>query len=159
MNVRTHSPIPGTARPKTLACCRSLARIACPNLAGGHEWLSPESVVCCQLEVSATGWSRVQGSPTECGVSQLETWVENILERLFSENENILRIFSPKDYSPRIVENFLSNVRFNLPKHLELWRTFQDPIVNVYVPQVYPPNSWQCCRAAVAAQLPAARIT
>jgi hypothetical protein len=25
------------------------------------------SVVCCQVEVSATGWSLVQGSPTECG--------------------------------------------------------------------------------------------
>jgi hypothetical protein len=27
------------------------------------------SVVCCQVEVSATGWSLVQRSPTECGVS------------------------------------------------------------------------------------------
>ena len=28
------------------------------------------SVVCCQLEVSASGWSLVQRSPTECGVSE-----------------------------------------------------------------------------------------
>jgi hypothetical protein len=28
------------------------------------------SVVCCQVEVSATGWSLVQRSPTECGVSK-----------------------------------------------------------------------------------------
>jgi hypothetical protein len=28
------------------------------------------SVVCCQVEVSATGWSLVQRSPTECGVSR-----------------------------------------------------------------------------------------
>jgi hypothetical protein len=28
------------------------------------------SVVCCQVEVSATGWSLVKGSPTECGVSE-----------------------------------------------------------------------------------------
>jgi hypothetical protein len=28
------------------------------------------SVVCCQLEVSATSWSLVQRSPTECGVSK-----------------------------------------------------------------------------------------
>jgi hypothetical protein len=28
-------------------------------------------VVCCQVEVSATGWSLVQRSPTECGVSQM----------------------------------------------------------------------------------------
>jgi hypothetical protein len=25
--------------------------------------------VCCQVEISATGWSLVQRSPTECGVS------------------------------------------------------------------------------------------
>jgi hypothetical protein len=29
------------------------------------------SVVCCQVEVSARGWSLVQRSPTECGVSQM----------------------------------------------------------------------------------------
>jgi hypothetical protein len=28
------------------------------------------SVVCCQVEVCATGWSLVQGSPTDCGVSK-----------------------------------------------------------------------------------------
>jgi hypothetical protein len=28
-------------------------------------------VVCCQVEVSATGRSLVQRSPTECGVSQV----------------------------------------------------------------------------------------
>jgi hypothetical protein len=28
------------------------------------------SVVCCQVEVSATSWSLVQRSPTECGVSK-----------------------------------------------------------------------------------------
>jgi len=27
------------------------------------------SVVCCQVEVSATDWSSVQRSPTDCGVS------------------------------------------------------------------------------------------
>jgi hypothetical protein len=30
------------------------------------------SVVCCQLEVSATGWFLVQRSPTECGVSECD---------------------------------------------------------------------------------------
>jgi hypothetical protein len=29
------------------------------------------SVVCCQVEVSATSWSLVQRSPTDCGVSQM----------------------------------------------------------------------------------------
>jgi hypothetical protein len=37
--------------------------------------LSVVSVVCCQIEVSATNWSLVQRSPTDCGVSlcDLET--------------------------------------------------------------------------------------
>jgi hypothetical protein len=29
------------------------------------------SVVCCHVEVSAMGWSLVQRSPTECGVSNV----------------------------------------------------------------------------------------
>jgi hypothetical protein len=36
--------------------------------------LSLVSVVCCQVEVSATGWSLVQRCPTECGVSKLWSW-------------------------------------------------------------------------------------
>jgi len=31
--------------------------------------LSTVSVVCCQIEVSATDWSLVQRSPTDCGAS------------------------------------------------------------------------------------------
>jgi len=31
--------------------------------------LSVVSVVCCQVEVSATSWSLVQRSPTDCGAS------------------------------------------------------------------------------------------
>jgi hypothetical protein len=30
------------------------------------------SVVCCQVEVSATGWSLIQRSPTDCGVSECD---------------------------------------------------------------------------------------
>jgi hypothetical protein len=41
------------------------------NPTGGHGCLSVVSVVCCQVEVSATGWSLVQRSPIECGVSKL----------------------------------------------------------------------------------------
>jgi hypothetical protein len=37
----------------------------------GHGCLTLVSVVCCQIEVSATGWSLVQRSPTDCGVSQM----------------------------------------------------------------------------------------
>ena len=32
-------------------------------------WMSVVSAVCCQVEVSATSWSLVQRSPTDCGVS------------------------------------------------------------------------------------------
>ena len=35
----------------------------------GHGRLSVVSVVCCQVEVSATSWPLVQGSPTDCGAS------------------------------------------------------------------------------------------
>jgi hypothetical protein len=38
----------------------------------GHECLSVVSVVCCQVEVSATGWSLVQRSPTKCDVSECD---------------------------------------------------------------------------------------
>jgi hypothetical protein len=37
-----------------------------------HGCLCLVSVVCCQVEVSATGWSIVQRSPTECGVSECD---------------------------------------------------------------------------------------
>jgi hypothetical protein len=37
----------------------------------GHGCMSLVSVVCCQVEVSASGWSLVQRSPTECGVSKV----------------------------------------------------------------------------------------
>jgi hypothetical protein len=37
-----------------------------------HGCLSPVGVVCCQVEVSATGWSLFQRSPTECGVSECD---------------------------------------------------------------------------------------
>jgi hypothetical protein len=40
------------------------------------------SVVCCQIEVSATGRSLVQRSPTECGVS-------NRCDREPSERETV----------------------------------------------------------------------
>jgi hypothetical protein len=37
----------------------------------GHGCLSLVNVVFCQVEVSATSWSLVQRSPTDCGVSQI----------------------------------------------------------------------------------------
>jgi hypothetical protein len=38
----------------------------------GHGFLSLVSVVCCQVEVSASGWLFIQRSPTECGVSECD---------------------------------------------------------------------------------------
>jgi hypothetical protein len=38
----------------------------------GHGCMSLVSAVCCQVEVSATGWSLVQRSRTECGVSECD---------------------------------------------------------------------------------------
>ena len=38
----------------------------------GHGYLSLMSVVCCQAEVSASGWSLVQRSPTKRGVSECD---------------------------------------------------------------------------------------
>ena len=49
-----------------------LAGFVGSNPAGGHENLSVVSVVCCQVEFCASGRSRVQRSPTECGVSECD---------------------------------------------------------------------------------------
>jgi hypothetical protein len=65
-------PIPVAARSKAWVCGRSLAGIVGSNPTGGHGCLSLVSVVCCQVEVSASGWSLVQRSPTECGVSECD---------------------------------------------------------------------------------------
>jgi hypothetical protein len=59
-------------RFKAKVCGRSLNRIVDSNPTGGHGCLSLVSVVCCLVEVSATGWSLVQRSPTECGVSECD---------------------------------------------------------------------------------------
>ena len=58
--------IPEAARYKVWVCGRSLVGIAGSNLAGGMDACR---VVWCQVDVSATGRSLVQRSPTECGVS------------------------------------------------------------------------------------------
>jgi hypothetical protein len=63
------SPVQVAARSKAWICGRSLVGFAGSNPPGRHGCLSFVSVVCCQVEVSATGWSLVQRSPAECGVS------------------------------------------------------------------------------------------
>jgi len=63
-------PIPVAEQSKAWVCGRSLAGIVGSNPTGGHGCLL--FVVCCQLEVSVSGWSLVQRSPTECGVSECD---------------------------------------------------------------------------------------
>ena len=48
-------PVPVAARSKAQDCGRSPAEIVGSNPTGGHGCLSVVSVVCCQVEVSATG--------------------------------------------------------------------------------------------------------
>jgi hypothetical protein len=65
-------PIPVAARTKALGL-RPLACWDCGfESRRGHGCLSLVSVVCCLVEVSATGRSLVQRSPTECGVSECD---------------------------------------------------------------------------------------
>jgi hypothetical protein len=65
------------ARSKAWVCGRSLAGIVGSNPAGGVDVCLLLSVVCCQVEVSASGSSLVQRSPTECGMSEYdrEAWI------------------------------------------------------------------------------------
>ena len=56
-----------------------------------HGCMSAVSVLCCQVEVSVSGWSLVQRSPTDCGVYEGESngnlkyfypviyWIQNVL--------------------------------------------------------------------------------
>ena len=64
-----NTPIPVAALFNAWVYGRSPTEIVSSNTARGHGCLSVVSVVCCQVEVSATGWSLVQRSPTDCGAS------------------------------------------------------------------------------------------
>jgi hypothetical protein len=72
--IEVSSPV-GT-RSKARVCGRSLAVIAGSNPTGSI-CMYIVSVVCCQVEVSASGWSLVQLIPTECGVPECdrEAWI------------------------------------------------------------------------------------
>jgi hypothetical protein len=58
------------ARSKTCVYCISLAATAGSSSTGNMDTLSLVTAVCCQVEVSATGRSLFQRSPTECIVSE-----------------------------------------------------------------------------------------
>jgi hypothetical protein len=66
----TALPIPVAARSKAWVCGRALAGVVGSNPAGCmHVCLL---YLCCQVEVSASGWSLVQRCRTECGVSECD---------------------------------------------------------------------------------------
>ena len=56
-------------RSKARVYGRSIAGIADSNPAGGMDGFRFECSVCCHVEVSATGQSLVQRSPTDCVAS------------------------------------------------------------------------------------------
>jgi hypothetical protein len=91
-----HIGYPVAARSKVWVWGRLLVGIAGSNPAGEHGYLSLMNVVCCRVQVCVSGWSLVQGSPTECGVSEwdgrtsqkrsrpsraVEPWAKNISSR------------------------------------------------------------------------------
>jgi len=63
-------PNPVTVRSKARVCCCSLAGIAGSNPAKVTDVLSLVSVMCCQVEVPASGCSLVQRIPTKCSASE-----------------------------------------------------------------------------------------
>ena len=67
-----YQPIPVAARSKAWVSVRSLAGIVGLNPGGCMGCLSVVSVVCCQVDVSESGSSLGQRSPTECGVSDYD---------------------------------------------------------------------------------------
>jgi len=61
--------VPVAARSKAWVCGRSPEDIVGSKPTGGHGCLPVVSVVCCQVEVSGSGCSPDQRSPTKCGTS------------------------------------------------------------------------------------------
>ena len=66
ISTRIMTPVAAQSKPWVCGC--SLAGTAGSNPAG--TWMSPVRVVCCQVEVSISGLSLIQRSPTQCGVSK-----------------------------------------------------------------------------------------
>jgi hypothetical protein len=62
-------PIPVAERSKAWVCSRSPAGIAGSNPAEGMDICLLWVLCVCQVEISGTGWSLVQRSPTDCDAS------------------------------------------------------------------------------------------
>jgi hypothetical protein len=63
---------PLAARSKAWVCDGSLAHIAGSNPAGISLTVPFECCACYQVKFSVTGWSLVQWSPTDCGMSECD---------------------------------------------------------------------------------------
>jgi hypothetical protein len=115
------------ARSKPWVCGRSLAGIVGSNLAGDIN-VCHLSVVCCQVEVSATSWSLVQRSSTECGVSECDH--ESLIIRS-RPNGGLLRHGKKKKYSCYLhmllfnVEDFLDFALCHWASRLNRFSTFR----------------------------------
>ena len=62
----------------------------------GHECLSLVWVVCCHLQVSATGWPLAMRSPTECGVW---VWSRRLDKEEALAHEGLLRQWRKKQWT------------------------------------------------------------
>jgi len=83
-------------------------------------WMSLANIVCCQVEVSATGWSLIQGCPIERGVSEYECEVSKMVRPrptrdccTTEDSANIIRSCSVSIVKPQIIGR------------LKIWSTFQ----------------------------------
>jgi hypothetical protein len=100
-------PVPVAARSKAWVCGRSPAEIVGSNTTGGMDVLSVVSVVCCQIEVSATSWSLVQRSPTDCGGRCV--WSRNHVNGEALTHGRLLRPKKMNHQVPSNVDNFLTS--------------------------------------------------
>jgi len=74
--------------------------------------MSVVSVVCCQLEVSATSWSLIQRSPTDCGASlcliyKPREWGGPDPLGVFAPKTNKLRCFPYQYHSTNAPHSFV----------------------------------------------------
>jgi len=103
-----------------LACCN--CAFECRR---GHGCLSVVSVVCCQVEVSASGWSLVQRSPRECdreasimkGTGSLAAFAPlKIL--IFWHSDALFKSLRPRSAVTSVLQNTVPSTRFDIQKRV-----------------------------------------
>jgi len=96
----------------------------------GHRCLSVMRVVRCQVEVSSSGWSLVQRSPTECSVSECDIETSILRHRFtggcfacISLNTTCLFLYLLTPWSSFLLENSTSSQLFKkFPTFHGTWR-------------------------------------